>query len=134
MNKESNILLIFLIILSLTTFTRTLVYYIFHTGLINFGSKSKQEIDKVIDKVLVIFTTIRIILVTIILSMRGFQKDILTGVLAFLFLSSTQRYIYEYTKFNYPSSNLYKALENFQDLNTNLVLLSSLYIMKYVFF
>jgi hypothetical protein len=134
MNKESNILLIFLIILSLTTFTRTLVYYIFHTGLINFGSKSKQEIDKVIDKVLVIFTTIRIILVTIILSMRGVQNDILTYVLAFLFLSSTQRYIYEYTKFNYPSSNLYKALENFQDLNTNLVLLSSLYIMKYVFF
>ena len=134
MNKESNILLIFLIILSLTTFTRTLVYYIFHTGLINFGSKSKEEIDKVIDKVLVIFTTIRIILVTIILSMRGVQNDILTYVLAFLFLSSTQRYIYEYTKFNYPSSNLYKALENFQDLNTNLVLLSSLYIMKYVFF
>ena len=134
MNKETNILLIFLIILSLTTFTRTLVYYIFHTGLINFGSKSKQEIDKVIDKVLVIFTTIRIILVTIILSMRGVQNDILTYVLAFLFLSSTQRYIYEYTKFNYPSSNLYKALENFQDLNTNLVLLSSLYIMKYVFF
>ena len=134
MNKESNILLIFLIILSLTTFTRTLVYYIFHTGLINFGSKSKLEIDKVIDKVLVIFTTIRIILVTIILSMRGVQNDILTYVLAFLFLSSTQRYIYEYTKFNYPSSNLYKALENFQDLNTNLVLLSSLYIMKYVFF
>jgi len=134
MNKESNILLIILIILSLTTFTRTLVYYIFHTGLINFGSKSKQEIDKVIDKVLVIFTTIRIILVTIILSMRGVQNDILTYVLAFLFLSSTQRYIYEYTKFNYPSSNLYKALENFQDLNTNLVLLSSLYIMKYVFF
>ena len=134
MNKESNILLIFLIILSLTTFTRTLVYYIFHTGLINFGSKSKEEIDKVIDKVLVIFTTIRIILVTIILSMRGVQNDILTYVLAFLFLSSTQRYIYEYTKFNYPSSNLYKALENFQDLNTNLVLLSSLYLMKYVFF
>ena len=134
MNKESNILLIFLIILSLTTFTRTLVYYIFHTGLINFGSKSKEEIDKVIDKVLVIFTTIRIILVTIILSMRGVQNDILTYVLAFLFLSSTQRYIYEYTKFNYPSSNLYKALENFQDLNTNLVLLSSLYMMKYVFF
>jgi len=134
MNKESNILLIFLIILSLTTFTRTLVYYIFHTGLINFGSKSKQEIDKIIDKVLVIFTTIRIILVTIILSMRGVQNDILTYVLAFLFLSSTQRYIYEYTKFNHPSSNLYKALENFQDLNTNLVLLSSLYIMKYVFF
>lgn len=134
MNKESNILLIILIILSLTTFTRTLVYYIFHTGLINFGSKSKQEIDKVIDKVLVIFTTIRIILVTIILSMRGVQNDILTYVLAFLFLSSTQRYIYEYTKFNYPSSNLYKALENFQDLNTNMVLLSSLYIMKYVFF
>ena len=134
MNKESNIFLIFLIILSLTTFTRTLVYYIFHTGLINFGSKSKEEIDKVIDKVLVIFTTIRIILVTIILSMRGVQNDILTYVLAFLFLSSTQRYIYEYTKFNYPSSNLYKALENFQDLNTNLVLLSSLYLMKYVFF
>lgn len=134
MNKETNILLIFLIILSLTAFTRTLVYYIFHTGLINFGSKSRQEIDKVLDKVLIIFTTIRIILVTIILSMRGFQKDILTGILVFLFLSSTQRYIYEYTKFNYPSSNLYKALENFQDLNTNLVLLSSLYIMKYVFF
>jgi len=134
MNKDSNILLIILIILSLTTFTRTLVYYIFHTGLIDFGAKSKEEIDKVIDKVLLIFTTIRSILVLIILSMRGFQNDILTYVLAFLFLSSTQRFIYTYSKKNYPNSNLYKALENFQDLNTNLVLLSSLYIMKYVFF
>ncbi len=134
MNKESNILLIFLIILSLTTFTRTLVYYIFHTGLINFGTKSQEEIDKVIDKILLIFTIIRSILVIIVFYMRGFQNDILTYVLAFLFLSSTQRFIYQYSKKNYPNSNLYKALENFQDLNTNMVLLSSLYIMKYVFF
>jgi hypothetical protein len=134
MNKDSNILLIILIILSLTTFTRTLVYYIFHTGLIKFGTKSQEEIDKVIDKVLLIFTTVRSILVLIILYMRGFQKDILTGVLIFLFLSTMQRYIYQYSKKNYPNSNLYKALEKFQDLNTNLVLLSSLYIMKYVFF
>jgi hypothetical protein len=134
MNKDSNILLIILIILSLTTFTRTLVYYIFHTHLIKFGTKSQEEIDKVIDKVLVIFTIVRSILVLIILYMRGFQKDILTGVLIFLFLSTMQRFIYQYSKKNYPNSNLYKALEKFQDLNTNLVLLSSLYIMKYVFF
>ena len=133
MKQESNILLTILIILSLTTFTRTLVYYIFHTGLINFGAKSQQEIDKVVDQILLIFTTVRIILVSLIFYMRGFPSDILTYVLVFLFLSSIQRFIYHYSKKN-PNSSVYKALDAFQGLNTNLVLLSSLYIMKYVLF
>jgi hypothetical protein len=134
MKQESNILLIFLIILSLTTFTRTLVYYVFHSNLIKFDAKSKQEIDSIIEKVLLIFSIIRTVLVVIILYNRQFQKDILTGVLVFLFLSSIQRFTYHYLTVKHPESSLKKSLDKIQDINTILVLLSSLYIMKYVFF
>jgi hypothetical protein len=133
MKKDSNTLLIFLVILSLTTFTRSLVYIIFHTNERRL-SKTLLHFDKLLEVVLLIFGIIRIVLATIIINERGIHNDILTFVLIYLIFSSFQRFYYHYLLTQKPDSQMKKYLEKFQNLNSILILLSSLYIMKYVFF
>ena len=134
MKQESNVLLTLLIILSLLSFTRTLVYYIFNDNLLKLKGNIKEEITDVTHKVLLIFSIVRIVLVTIILYKRQFKNDVLTYVLLFLFLSSIERFIYAYYEKYYPKSDLFKSLERIQSLNTFMVVSSSFYIIKYVFF
>lgn len=134
MKQESNVLLTLLIILSLLSFTRTLVYLIFNDNLLKLKGKAKEEATDITHKVLLIFSIVRIVLVTIILYKRHLQNDILTYVLLFLFLSSIERFIYAYYEKYYPTSDLFKSLEKVQELNTFMVVSASFYIIKYVFF
>ena len=133
MKKDTNTLLIFLVILSLTTFTRSLVYIIFHTNESKL-SETGIHFGKLLEVVLLIFSIIRVVLATIIISGTGFHNDILTYVLIYLIFSSLQRFYYHYLLTRKPNSKMTKYVEKFQNLNSILILLSSLYIMKYVFF
>ena len=134
MKQELFALVVLLIILSLTTFTRTLVYFLFRENVLNLTGKPKEAVAKYIDAVLAIFSVIRILLVFIILNKRGFQHDILTYVLLFLFLSALEGVFYDYSKKFNPQSNITKGLDKIQDVNTVMILASSLYIIKYIFF
>jgi hypothetical protein len=134
MKKDTDTLLTFLIILSLLTFTRSLVYVIFTNGKDTITQKTGMNIEKLLDHVLFIFSVIRLSLALIILKGRGVHHDILTYVLFFLVLSSIERFYYFYLQSYYPNSKEKKYLDDYQNLNTILVFLSSLYIMKFVFF
>lgn len=134
MKQELFALVVLLIILSLTTFTRTLVYFIFRENVLNLTGKPKEEVAKYIDSVLAIFSVIRILLIVIILNKRGFHHDILTYVLLFLLLSALEGVFYDYVRKFKPQSNITKGLDKIQDANTVMILASSLYIIKYIFF
>jgi hypothetical protein len=77
---------------------------------------------------------LRIILASVILGVRGLHKDILTGVLIFLVLSSVQRAYYEHMLISAPQSKVTQYLDKYQPVNSALLFASSLYIMKYVLF
>lgn len=134
MKQESFTLVVLLIILSLTTFTRSLVYFIFSDNFLKLTGKPKEAVAKYIDAILAIFSIIRILLVVIILHKRHFQYDILSYVLLFLLLSAIEGVIYTYNERINPQSNISKALDKIQDANTIMILASSLYIIKYIFF
>jgi hypothetical protein len=134
MKQDSNILLTILAILSISTFTRTLVYEIFGETEFNISKQSGVNIEEILDRTLSIFAMLRIILAIIALGIRGVRMDILTGVLVFLIFSSVQRAYYEYMLGYYPKARITQYLGNYQRVNTILIFVSSLYIMKYVLF
>jgi hypothetical protein len=134
MKQESKIVLTLLVILSLLSFTRTLVYLIFSNNLLKLKGKPKEDVTDVTHKVLLVFSIVRLVIVTIILDKRHLQNDILTYVLLFLFLSSIEGFAYTYYGKYYPKSDIFNFLENIQGLNAFIIIASSLYIMKYVFF
>jgi hypothetical protein len=134
MKKDTDTLLTILIILSLLTFTRSLVYVIFNNNIENISRKTGMNIEKLLEHVLFIFSVIRLSLSLIILKGRGIHQDILTFVLFFLVFSSLQRFYLFYLETYYPNSKTKKYIDSYQNLNTLLVFLSSLYMMKFVFF
>jgi len=134
MKQDSNTLLTILAILSILTFTRTLVYVIFGEEAINMSKQSGINIEEVLDRTLTIFSMLRIILAGVVLSLRGLHTDILTGVLLFLVFSSIQRFYYEYLRSSAPQSKATQYLDKYQPVNSVLLFVSSLYIMKYVLF
>jgi hypothetical protein len=134
MKQDSNILLTTLAILSILTFTRSLVYAIFSIEAIEMSKQSGINIEEILDKVLSIFAMLRIILASVILGVRGLHKDILTGVLVFLVFSSVQRAYYEHMLTSAPQSKVTQYLDKYQPVNSVLLFASSLYIMKYLLF
>lgn len=134
MKQDSNILLTALIILSLVTFTRTMVYILFSDKFINLGKVAGIDIDDVYKKTLLVFSIVRFLLASIILYSRHFHNDMLSYVLVFLIFSSIQRFYYQYLYSIDSKSKIRYNLKEFQPLNTFLVFSSSLYIMKYVLF
>ncbi len=134
MKQDSNTLLTILAILSIITFTRSLVYVIFSADSFNLGEKAGGNIAPFVDKTLTTFAAVRFVLAAVILGVRGVHKDILTGVLVFLLLSSVQRAYYQYLIDSKSKSAALKYLETYQPLSSILVLASSVYIMAYVLF
>ena len=134
MKQDSNILLTILAILSILTFTRTLVYVIFGEEANIMSKQSGINIVEILARTLTIFSMLRIILAGVVLSLRGLHNDILTGVLVFLMFTSIQRVYYEYMRSSAPQSKVTQYLDKYQPVNSVLLFLSSLYIMKYVLF
>lgn len=134
MKQDSNILLTALIILSLVTFTRTLVYLLFSDRFINLGKIAGVDLDYVFKKTMLVFSIVRFLLANIILHTRKFQNDTLSYVLVYLIFSSLQRFYYDYLIQHNSNSKIRYYLKDFQPVNTFLILASSLYIMKYVLF
>jgi hypothetical protein len=134
MKQDSNILLSILAILSILTFARTLVYVIFGEAAINMSKQSGINVNEILDRTLTIFSMLRIILAGAVLGVRGVHKDMLTGVLLFLVFSSLQRFYYEYMLTSDPQSKITQYLDKYQPVNSVLLFVSSLYIMKYVLF
>jgi len=134
MKQDSNTLLTILAILSILTFTRTLVYVIFGEEAINMSKQSGINVEEILDRTLTIFGMLRIILAGAVLGVRGLHKDILTGVLLFLVFSSIQRFYYEYLRSSAQQSKVTQYLDKYQPVNSVLLFVSSLYIMKYVLF
>lgn len=134
MKQDSNILLTALIILSLVTFTRTLVYLLFSDRFINLGKIAGVDLDYVFKKTMLVFSIVRFLLANIILHTRKFQNDTLSYVLVYLIFSSLQRFYYDYLIEHNSDSKIRYYLKDFQPVNTFLILASSLYIMKYVLF
>jgi|694.fasta_scaffold127229_4 hypothetical protein len=134
MKQDSNILLTILAILSIFTFTRTLVYAIFGEEAVNMSKQSGINVEEILDRTLTIFAMLRIILAGIVLGLRGLHNDILTGVLVFLMFTSIQRFYYEYMRSSAPQSKVTQDLDKYQPVNSVLIFVSSVYIMKYVLF
>ena len=134
MKQDTNTLLTILAILSILSFTRTLVYTIFSVEAINITKQSGIDVEEILVRTLTIFSILRITLASIILSVRGLHKDILTGVLVFLVLSSVQRFYYQHLISSAPQSKATQYLHKYQHVNSVLLFASSLYIMKYVLF
>jgi hypothetical protein len=134
MKGESNLILTILAILSIFSFTRTLVYVAFNDKLLNLDESANFNFDPIFDKTLLIFAIVRITLSLIVLYNRRFYNDLLSFVLIFFVFSSLQRFYYQYLITHDPKSKVKQYLDIYQNYNSILVFLGSLYIMKYVLF
>ena len=132
--KMDNQTLVLLILLSLTVFTRTLVYITFDSNMLDLDSYLNIESEPTIDVILTFFAIIRLVLSTIILHKRSVGFDILSLSLIYLILSSLLRFYYQYLIYKNDHSKTGDYIDRYQDLNAGVLFIISLYIVKHIFF
>jgi uncharacterized membrane protein len=136
MNKSSDItvLLTLLILLTILQFVRTSVYILFDHDLVDLDKKLGLDNEKLMEIIFLIFCFIRIYIISIVLFKRSFQNDLLTYGLIYLFISGLIRCVYDYLYFKDPKNKYIKTIDSYQDIDAILVFLSSLTIIRFVFF
>jgi len=132
--KLDNQTLVLLILLSLTVFTRTLVYITFDSNMLDLDSYLNINAEPTIDVILTFFAIIRLLLSTIILHKRSVGFDILSLSLIYLIFSSFLRFYYQYLIYKNDHSKTRDYIDRYQDLNAGVLFIISLYIVKHIFF
>lgn len=126
--------LVLLILLSVTVFTRTLVYLTFDTQFLDIDKRLNRDNEETIEVVLTFFAVIRLLLSTLILYKRTVRADILSFGLIYLIFSSFLRFYYQYLFYNNDHSKTKYYIDKYQDINAAVLFMISLYILKMVFF
>jgi hypothetical protein len=135
MKQESFTLLVLLIILSVINLVRSLVYILFDKDLADIGDKFFGfTTEPVIEGILAVFSILRLIIVGLILGKRGFKSDILTYILIYFIFNGLLKIYYVHVYFNYPDSKEKYIIDKFEDVNSIVLFLTSLYIVSYIFF
>ncbi len=132
MQKESdlNILLTLLIILSVVSFARTLIYLAFDNDLFDLGEKiAGFDTEPILQGVGLIFAAIRLLIIGLVLNKRGIHLDMLTYVLLYLIFTILLRIYYVYLFFKDPKNKHVFVIDKYQDLNAILVFFSTAYIL-----
>ena len=136
MNKtaENTILLTILILLTLVSFTRTLLYILFDHDIFALDKKFGYDNELVMQGVLTIFAILRLLIATIILTRKRMNYDLITFALLYLVFTSFLRFYYEYLYFYKPESKENKYIDEYQDVNAISIFIASSYIIYYIFF
>ena len=137
MTKETtmNILLTLLIILSVVSFTRSLVYLFFDQNLFDITSKfAGFDTESIFQGIAIIFASLRLLIISLIFNKRGFKNDAISYILLYLLFIVILSFYYAYLFFNYPNSKQAYVIDTYQDLNSILVFFASAYIIKFIFF
>ena len=138
MTKEStnlNILLTLLIVLSMVSFIRSLVYLFFDEDLFNITSKfAGFNTQPIFEGIAIIFASLRLLIISLIFNKRGFKNDMISYILLYLLFIVIMTFYYAYLFFNYPNSKQAYVIDTYQDLNSVLVFFASAYIIKFIFF
>lgn len=137
MNKETemNILLVLLIILSVINLVKSLVYILFDQNLADIGDKYFGfNTTPVIEGVLAVFSILRLLLVSLIIGKRGLKNDILTYILIYFIFNGLLKIYYVHIFFNYPDSKEKYIIDKYEDFNSIMLFLTSLYVVSYIFF
>jgi hypothetical protein len=135
MNKDSetNILLTLLIILTVLSFSRTLVYIIFDHNLFAIDQRLGFDSELIMQGILTIFAVLRLLIASLILYKKHVKVDLISVVLIYLIFTSFLRFYYEYEYFTNPKSKVVQFIDRYQDINAVAIFLSSAYIMYFIF-
>lgn len=134
-NDDKNTILLLLIVLSVLIFIRTTTYILFDANLFNIDETVFKDSNKeTIELFQSIFSTIRIIIISVIFTKRGIRNDILTYLLGYLAFSAIINIYYQYLVTFNPTSPLIKVIDKKQDINSVILFIGSFYILKNIFF
>lgn len=134
-NDDKNTILLLLIILSVLIFIRTTMYILFDYNLFNIDETIFKDSNKeTIELFQSIFSIVRIIIISVIFTKRGFRNDILTYLLGYLAFSAIINIYYQYLVMFNPTSPLIKEIDKKQDINSVILFIGSFYIVKHIFF
>jgi hypothetical protein len=137
MNKEyskSNEVITLLILVSLLSFTRTIIHILIDKDLIDLDNKLGFNFGHIKNDLSTAFSILRILLISIILAKRNFKIDLISFVLIYLFLLSCLRIYYEYLYLYKPNSKEEYYIDKVLDITTIITFLSSGYIIYFIFF
>jgi hypothetical protein len=134
MNNIDTNLIILLVILSILSFTRTIIYVLFDMNLVALDKQLGFNFEPALNNILLIFAILRLLLATIILYKRTYQFDLITISLIYLIFTSFLRFYYEYLYLYKPRSKELYYIDKYQDVNAILIFTASAYIMYYIFF
>lgn len=133
--NNDNLVIQILIFQTILTFIRSFIYITFDEQYFDLDKKLfKKDISPKVDRVLLLFSIIRISVTIFIFSLRGIRNDVLTYVLLCFAISASIRFYYEYLILFEPKSKNIEYIDKFQDLNAMILFLLSVYILKYIFF
>lgn len=137
MTKESinlNILLTLLIILSVVSFIRSLVYLFFDHNLFDAADRiAGFNTQPIFEGIAIIFSCLRLLIISLIFNKRGFVNDKLTYVLMYFIFNITMSFYYAYLFFNDPNSKKEYVIDVYRDINAVLLFFASAYVIKFIF-
>jgi hypothetical protein len=126
MKGDNRIIQPLLILLLIVNLYRTSIFFISKEFIKN------KEGERINDLIAIIFSVVRLLLVSMVLFLRGIKNDILSYVLIYSGLNSLLRFYYEYTLSVNSKSKQIIYLTNVLQFNAVSVFISSLYFIYYI--
>jgi len=134
-NRDTNLLLTLLIILSVLVFTRTIIFVLFDKHLFALDKNLGFNIQPIIQKfILPMYALLRVIIIFLFFSIKPVQADLISAVLIYILIMSFIRFYFVYLTLYYPESKQIEPIDRFQDINTSVQFITSAYIVYYIFF
>lgn len=134
-NRDANLLLTLLILLSVIVFVRTVFFVLFDKRLFALDKNLGFNIQPIIQKfILPMFALLRVIIIFLFFSIKPVQADVISFVLIYILIMSFIRFYFVYLCIYYPESKQIEPIDRFQDINTSVQFITSAYIVYYIFF
>jgi hypothetical protein len=140
MKHDSLIVIQLLILLVVLTFIRNGIHLLFDENFLNLKNLSyfKKYLKynySILDGIYTIFAVVRLFIVFLIFTIRGFKNDILSYILIYNSVNYTLRiYTSEILKRYYPNSKQEYYLDKYLDFNSTINFITSFYIIYYILF
>jgi len=133
-NRDTNLLLTLLILLSVIVFARTIIFVLFDKKLLALDKNLGFNIQPIIQKfILPMFALLRVIIIFLFFSIKPVQADVISIVLIYILIMSFIRFYFVYLCIYYPKSKQIEPIDRFQDINTSIQFVTSTYIVYYIF-
>jgi len=136
LDTNKSLILIVLVFQTILILFQTTIYILFDSDLLDIDNKGLgKPKNKLIETIITLLFIINFIILSFIVSLRGFKNDIITYAISFdLFFLTPVRLYYHYLLTHDPKSKNMKILDKILDITSIIKFFIAIFMIKYLFF